>query len=64
MHLRVFKRKENRSPSVSTAHCPDCDSELPVMSEQRERLAGGDPVWLFCPLCRRIVSGKTHITEK
>lgn len=64
MLFRVFKRKENRSPSVLTVHCRECDSELPVMAEQRERLAAGNPVWLFCPLCRRIVSGKAHVTKR
>jgi hypothetical protein len=32
------------------------------MSEQRERLVDGEPVWLFCPLCRRIVSGRASAT--
>jgi hypothetical protein len=34
------------------------------MSEQRDRLASGAQVWLFCPLCRRIVSGRAHATQK
>ncbi|HLH37771.1 MAG TPA: hypothetical protein VKX39_01375 [Bryobacteraceae bacterium] len=40
------------------ARCPDCGSELPIMREQAMLLADGDPVWLFCPVCTRIVRGE------
>jgi hypothetical protein len=37
------------------AHCPHCHSELPVGLEQAVWLRDGGRLWLFCPLCIRIV---------
>jgi RNase P subunit RPR2 len=41
--------------AIVVAHCPHCHSELPLGLEQAVRLRDGGRLWLFCPLCIRIV---------
>ncbi|HZT38856.1 MAG TPA: hypothetical protein VFA28_13250 [Bryobacteraceae bacterium] len=57
--MRLFSRRKpgvRNSTEQIGARCPDCRSELPILFEQALRLVDGEPVWLFCPLCKRIVS--------
>lgn len=56
MRLDWFKRRKKPSPSEVGARCPNCHCSLPIMYEQAMLLAGGKLVWLFCPVCMRIVA--------
>jgi hypothetical protein len=65
--MRMFSRRKpgvRKTTDHIGARCPDCRSELPILFEQALRLADGEPVWLFCPLCKRIVSAETFIREQ
>jgi hypothetical protein len=43
-------------PAELRAHCPHCRCELPVMEEEAMLLVSRKPVWLFCPVCVRLVA--------
>jgi hypothetical protein len=58
MRFGFFKRRRKLSPAEITARCRGCHSELPIMYEQAVLLADGNPVWLFCPACTRIVAAE------
>ena len=59
-----WKRSGNaRPPRDIGAKCPGCRCELPLTYEQRLLLDDAAPVWLFCPLCTRIVSAEAFTRE-
>ena len=60
MRLPWSKRRKNSAPDIS-ARCGRCRCELPVTFEQALRLAADRTVWLFCPLCSRIVAGEPFV---
>jgi hypothetical protein len=44
------------SPSAIGARCPTCKRELPLFYDQADLFAAGHRVWVFCPVCERLVS--------
>jgi hypothetical protein len=44
------------NPSAIGARCPGCKRELSLFCEQLDLFAAGKPVWVFCPICTRLVS--------
>lgn len=58
-----WKKRPKLSPDEIGARCPDCHCELPVSFEQRLLLADGQPSWLFCPVCVRLVAGQAFVRK-
>ena len=59
----AFGRQEivHMPHSTVVARCPHCHSELPLGLEQSAWLRGDGHLWLFCPLCVRIVAGQRSV---
>jgi len=55
--------KPRPSPRHIGARCSGCRRELPLTYEQGLLLADDRPVWLFCPLCARIVWAEAFTRE-
>ena len=49
---------------IVIAHCPYCHSELPVGLEQAVWLRDGGRLWLFCPLCIRVVCADRVVSTR
>ena len=45
-------------PDTIVANCSHCHCQLPLGLEQSAWLAAGGRLWLFCPLCTRIVAAE------
>lgn len=48
-----WTRKQD--PKTIRAECPHCRGDLPLTFEQAMLLADGQPAWVFCRVCQRIV---------
>lgn len=59
--MRLPWNKQTATPMTAgpaVARCPDCHCQLSISFEQHIFLAESKPVWIFCPICARIVSGE------